>query len=510
MGVTSIALLMGCTGQFEDFNTNPYGPTTNDMSGDNVETGILIQGMIPAIVQGHQNNSQMIDQMVGLEYGGHASMIAPWQGTNFYTYNPAIGWYSSIFDTTMPQIYTNFFQIRNKTNSKGIIYAWAQIIRVAASLKISDCYGPIPYSKINGNDFAVKYDTMEELYDAMFDDLDEAIKTLDAVVASNADVSSLQKFDYVYQGNFSKWVKYANSLKLRIAIRMANVNNSLAQEKAEEAVNSASGVMTEAGDAAYSTYNDGMNPFYRAEYTWAFGGGEFRASANITSYMNGYKDPRLSLYFDKDVNGKYNGVRNGINQTAETFSKCQNYSRVSVTETEPLLIMSAAEVCFLRAEGKLRGWNMGAGKTAKEWYEEGIKVSMDEKKASLGNYLNSTDKPADYSDTNYGYSAMTTVCPKWNGDDFEENLERILIQKWIATYPSGWETWADIRRTGYPNFFPIFNNLSSGIVDSNRGMRRLPYPQSEYNTNKENVTAAVAMLGGLDNAATDLWWAKKQ
>lgn len=512
IGVAALALMTSCTGQFEDFNKNPYGPTSGDMLGDNVETGVLIQAMIPAIVQGQQNNSQMLDQMIGLEYGGHASMIAPWKGTNYYTYNPAIEWYGNTFDTTMPQIYTNFFQIKNKTEGKGVVFSWAQIIRVAASLKISDCYGPIPYSKINGNDFAVAYDNMEELYIAMFNDLDEAITNLEAALASGSDVSALKDFDYVYGGDFTKWVKYANSLKLRMAIRIANANETLAKEKAEEAVANVTGVMKDASESAYSNFNDGMNPFYRVEYTWGGGNGEFRASANITSYMNGYEDPRLSKYFETSSSGKYNGARNGVQQTPESFAEFQKtYSKVKVAENDPLLIMSAAEVYFLRAEGKLRGWNMGEGKTAKELYEEGIKVSMDEKKATLGNYLQNSKKPADYIDSKYGNVAMSEICPKWNeSGDFEENLERIIVQKWIAMFPSGWETWADIRRTGYPKFFPVFNNLSADGVSSERGMRRLPFPQSEYNTNNANVTAAAAMLTGADNAATDLWWAKKQ
>ena len=513
----AVLLLAGCTGQFEDFNKNPYGPTSDDMLGDNVETGVLIQAMTPAIVQGQQNNSQMIDQMIGLEFGGHAAMINPWNGTNFYTYNPSIGWCDSPFDTTMPQIYTNFFQIRDKTGGSGVVYAWAQILRVAASLKMSDCYGPIPYSKVTGGEYTVAYDDMPDLFAAMFDDLDEAITTLKAALASGADESSLSDFDYVYGGNFTKWVKYANSLKLRMAIRISNADGTTAREKAEEAVNDATGVMKEVADGAYSTFNDGMNPFYRAEYTWN-NGGEFRASANLTSYMNGYQDPRLSAYFDEDINGGYNGARNGVSHTSSSFATSQEtYSRAKIGQSDPLLIMSAAEVFFLRAEGKLKGWDMGEGKSARDLYEEGIKLSMDEHGATLGNYLESTNTPAAYSttQTQYNYAAVSTVCPGWDeGADDETNLERIFVQKWIATFPSGWETWADFRRTGYPRFFPVYNNLSSssasGQVSSDRGMRRLPYPQSEYNTNNANVTAASAMLAGTDNAATDLWWAKKQ
>ena len=128
-------------------------------------------------------------------------------------------------------------------------------------------------------------------------------------------------------------------------------------------------------------------------------------------------------------------------------------------------------------------------------------------------YLSTSTRPADYvdpTDSGKNRAAMSTISPVYDESaSTEENLERILVQKWIANYPNGWETWADIRRTGYPKHFPIVNNLNTDGVTVDRGMRRLPFPQSEYNTNRANVEAAVSMLGGADNAATDLWWAKK-
>lgn len=506
----ALMLMTGCTGNFEDYNTNPYGPTPDDLLGDNVETGLLIEQMIPAIAQGQQNNSQMIDQMVGLEYGGQAAMINPWENNgNFYTYNPRINWVGITFDTTMPQIYSNYFQIKDKTGSKGLVYAWAQILKVAASMKISDTYGPMPYSKINGSSYTVAYDNMEESYKSMFAELDEAIASVKAAVASNADFTTLAAYDYVYSGNFSKWVKYANTLKLRMAMRIVNADPQLAQQKAEEAVADNTGVMTDATDAAYSSFNDGMNPLYRAGFTW--NGGEFRISANLVSFLEGYADPRLKAYC-MDVDGKYVGCRNGIKQTSQSFASYQTKtSKPNINENTKLLIMSAAEAYFLRAEGALRGWNMNG--TAKDMYEKGVQTSMTEQKVTIGNYLSSTGKPADFTDpvnTKYNVKATTTISPKWSDSDtFETKLERIITQKWLANFMNGWEAWADMRRTGYPKFFPCADNLNQEVVSSSRGMRRLPFPQSEYNTNKANVDAAVTMLGGADNAATDLWWAKK-
>lgn len=505
--------MTGCTDNFEEYNTNPFGPKPNQMLGDNAITGSLIKSMIPALVQGQQNNSQMLDQMIGSEYGGEITCIAQWgNGGNYYTYNPRIGWYGNMFDTTMPQIYTGFFQIRDLSKGKGLAYQWAQILRVAASLKISDCYGPIPYSKITGTAFTVEYDNMEDLYKHMFADLDEAITAFKVAVLGGEDMSSLSEYDYVFDGDFNKWVKFANTLKLRMALRISSISPTLAKEKAEEAVSDVIGVMTSASDAAFSKYNDGMNPYYRVANSW----NEIRVSANITSYLGGYADPRLAKYATEasgTIGGGRVGVRNGIYQNATTQANYTKFSNVNIGMDDKLLIMSASEAYFLRAEAALMyKWNMGG--TAKELYEAGVKVSMEERKATIGGYLQSTKVPAAYSDpsdSGKNMSAVSTVSPSFNesANATAENLERILVQKWIANFPNGWETWADIRRTGYPKLFPIVNNLNTDGVTVQRGMRRLPFPQSEYNTNNANVKAAVNMLGGSDNSATDLWWAKK-
>lgn len=506
------SLIVGCTGSFEDYNTNPYAPTPEQMEGDNANTASLIKNMIPVLAQGQQNNAQMLDQMIGSEYGGHIAAVATWgNGGNYYTYNPKIGWYGNMFDTTMPQIYTSFFQIRELTGSTGLVYQWARILRIFGSMRVSDCYGPIPYSLVTGAEYTVAYDSMEDLYNAMFADLDEAITAIETLVLAGEDASSLADSDLVFGGDFKSWVKFANTLKLRMAMRIVNAAPELARQKAEEAVSDAIGVMTETTDSAWSSFNDGMNPYYRVAYTWGSETGEMRLSANMTSYMNGYGDPRLAIYGTPMEDGSYVGVRNGIYYDAATESDYKQLSNVRIAQSDKLLVMSAAEAWFLRAEGALRGWDMGD--SAKNLYETGVTVSMQERGAKIGDYLSSTDGPADYTDplnSSYSIAATTSIAPMYDESaGTQANLERILVQKWIANFPNGWETWADFRRTGYPKHFPVVKNMSADGVTSARGMRRLRFPDSEYNTNTANVNAAVSLLGGADLASTDLWWAKK-
>jgi hypothetical protein len=104
-------------------------------------------------------------------------------------------------------------------------------------------------------------------------------------------------------------------------------------------------------------------------------------------------------------------------------------------------------------------------------------------------------------------SAPSTITIAWDDEaDFETNLERVITQKWIAMYPDGCEGWAEFRRTGYPRMFPVKLNYSDGAVSSELQIRRLPYPGTEYNTNRAAVTAAAQLLGGPDNCGTRLWW----
>lgn len=514
IALTGLLLLSleGCTGKFEQYNTNPYAPTQEQMNGDNAATKSLIVNAMATLVQVQENNSQMVDQMVGNEYGSMTSCLNPWgNGGNTYTYDTRQGWLGQTYEIMFPQVYTPYFRIKDMTGGKGFVFQWAQVLRIYATLRVSDTYGPVPYSKITGSDYTVEYDDMPTLFDAMFADLDEAISVMTGIVNSGSDLSSLKDADVIYHGDFGKWLKFANTLKLRMAMRISGVKPDLARTKAEEAV--AAGVLSEASDAAWRGY-DKTNPLYMASVQW--NGGEFRVSANVTSYLNGYSDPRLPIYVTKVTLGGeelYKGVRNGIYQDQASFAAYQNFSNVNLTQFQDNLAVSAAEAWLLRAEGAVKGWNMGA--SAKELYEQGIRVSMAERGVTAGvdAYLASTNTPEDYVDTyNSGrnISATTTVCPAWDDAASDQTkIERILIQKWIANYPNGWETWCDVRRTGYPKFFPIVDNKNTEGVTTTRGIRRMPYAQSEYNTNEANVRAAVALLGGPDTGATDLWWAKK-
>ncbi|MCM1413860.1 MAG: SusD/RagB family nutrient-binding outer membrane lipoprotein [Bacteroides sp.] len=504
------ALVFGtasCTDKFEDFNTDPKNPTVEQMEGDFAYTATLIGNMVPIVALGQENDFQMIDQMIGCEYGHMMAASNNW-GTDgmFGNYNPRIGWQGIPFTTLMPKyMYTPFFQIRDVSSGEGLVYHWANILRIYGTQRVSDCYGPTPFSMIGGGDsFQVEYDDTPDLYNYMFEELDKSIAVLKTAVGGTVS-STLQQADVVYGGDIAKWVKFANTLKLRMAMRIVNANPNLAKQKAEEAANDPGGLVADATDAAWSSYIPGGNALQKTSELW----GEGRVSADITAYMNGYNDPRLPILVAPAADGSFNGARQGVYRYQTGFS---TYSLSTTKSDSKLLSMAACESWFLRAEGALRGWNMG-GQSAKEYYETGVQVSMNERGASIGNYLEGTDGPANYTATDntaYSVNAQTTICPKYDESaSFETNLERIIVQKWLGNFPNGWESWADFRRTGYPKWFPIYENRSTDGVTTSRGMRRIPFPQSEFNTNEANVKKAIQMLGGPDTGATDLWWCKK-
>jgi hypothetical protein len=507
MAAAVMVLLAACTENFEDYNSHPYNPMAEDLT-PSAAVGGLFEKMTYQMHHHQENDSQMIDQMVGDQYGGYFVTPTIWQGTNFSTFNQPENWNEIPFTTPFPYFYSNWTKVREISGGTGYVYAWANVIRVAAMLRVTDTYGPIPYSQMGNGQFQVAYDNVEDVYKNMVADLDNSVDVLSAFWAtySKTDLPMAQ-YDIVYKGDFGKWVKFANSLKLRLAIRMSNVAPDYAKTVAEEAV--AAGVFTSNADNTMLPATD--NPYRKASVDW----GDLRLSADMDSYLNGYADPRRSVYATPQNNTtNYRGVRMGVNTTANSKADYAAYSMPKFTTTAPMLVMNAAEVAFLKAEGALRGWAMGG--TPQALYEQGIRLSMEQHgiaAATISTYIaNNANKPANYTgpDSETSIAAVSAITIKWDdAASFEQKLERIITQKWLANFTLGFEAWSEYRRTGYPKLFPTVNNMSGGTVDTQRGARRLKFPISEYNKNAANVQAAIQMIGGQDLPSVDLWWAKK-
>lgn len=499
-----------CTNSYEDYNANPYGITKEETQRDAYAMRSAMLNLESWVIPADVNACQFTDMLLGGSYSGYISdSNSGFSGKNFAQYSPENNWDRVLFNDIIPKLSIYRNEIKLATDDP-VPNAVADIIRVMSIQRVTDAYGPIPYSKI-GEDGKLEapYDSQQDVYNEMFEQLDEAIKTLTANRTN--DFSS--QADRVYSGKVENWIKLANSLKLRMAIRISKADPALAQKKAEEAVNQEVGVMTSNSDNAF--YQPaGTNPFEVVMYE--YNGGDSRIGADITSYMNGYNDPRRAAMFTTStftksgVTNGYVGLRTGINIPDGAIAHA--YSNYQVKTTSKVLWMNAAEVAFLRAEGALRGWSMGG--TAEQFYKEGVRLSFEQWGVSgADQYLaDNTSTPELYKDPMglNSYTGQTSdITIAWdNSASTEKNLERIITQKWIANFPLGLEAWSEYRRTGYPKLMPVVVNNSGGIVNSQRGARRLYYPQEERQNNLTNYTSALQLLGGADNMATDVWWAK--
>ena len=504
-----------CTGSYEDINSNPYEP--GDLTGDDYALGSQLNNIAGCVMSADVNTIQFTDALLGGTLGGYFSDANAGFTESIARYNPKNDW-TRVFlksDQIIPTLYANFGQVETISQSTGnpVPLAVATVIKVAAMSRVTDTYGPIPYSAIGTGDLVIPYDSQEAVYDQFFQELSDAI----AVLHANRGVPFSPLGDYVYRGDIQKWIKFANSLKLRLATRISFVKPQLAKQMAEEAI--AGGVMESNDDNATWKYFESLtNSLYTAvnyNNNGSVTGGDTHAAADIICYMDGYNDPRREAYFLKSVweGLDYCGLRRGWTTFDKTWGF--NFSGVNIKANDPLIWMTASEVAFLRAEGvAIHGWNMGGG-SAESYYNEGIRLSFEQWGASGAEaYMaDNTSMPSAYTDPseqNPWNGSLSSITIKWEeGASRETKLERIITQKWIALYYNGNEAWAELRRTGYPKLIPVAYNGSGGVVDSNLGPQRMPYPQEEYTNNSYNVTQAVnTLLNGPDNMGTKVWWAR--
>lgn len=507
-----VLLSISCTGDFENMNRNPNEVTDGQMDALNYKIGTKFQSLQGLVVPVQEHMYQFNESLSGGPFGGYIGATVDSWLTKFETFNPSADWRKWPFANVITETYTPWRGIVTGTDDE-VAVAFAKLLRVAIMHRVTDSYGPIPYSNLETNEsITVKYDKQEEVYMKMFGELDEAIAAFAANTTLPAEAFS--RYDRVYGGNIAQWLKYANSLKLRMAMRLSYVKPGIAQAKAAEAI--AGGIITvNADNAAMHAAENRTTLIYN---DW----GDHRVGADIISYMDGYKDPRLEKMFLPNDTDVYVGIRIGIDVAGKSTAMSK-YSNMIVASATPYLWFNAAEATFLRAEYELR-W--GSAETAKTLYEQAVRLSFEERGASGADaYLaDATKKPAPYTDPlgNYSASARSEITVPWEtavaSTDAEavkeRNLERIIVQKWIAIFPLGVEAWSEHRRTGYPKLLPVPTDKSGGTVNVEQGARRLPYPVEEYQQNNANLQAAIQTLGAEqqngdrsgDVMGTRVWW----
>ena len=520
-------LATGCIGNYLNINTNPFEVNKDQMGTDGYNVGAAISALCGTVISTDVNTAQFTDCLLGGPMGGYYSTTGAFDRT-IDNFNPKDDW-TRVFmasDRIIPTLYSNLAELEKITDDE-VILTMAKVIKVAAMHRVTDTYGPIPYSKIVvGEKLAVEYDSQKDVYGRMFEELDEAVKVLKEHRGESVSANA----DPVFGGNVDKWCKFANSLKLRLAMRVCYTPEykDKMRELLAPIMTNEIGLMTSNADNALLNaiaFGDKGNPIYTAvKYNQPKGcvtGGDTHAAAEIVSYMNAYNDPRREKYFiPSEFAGeehRYVGVLISEVKPALT-TMGRKYSGVNLTADAPLIWMNAAEVAFLKAEAAVLGFIDGS---AEDYYNEGIRLSFEQYGVAdrYNDYISNDSKASvTYLTPPGGTGAsgvLTNLSVKWDdAATADQKQERVIIQKWIANYHLGNEAWADHRRTGYPKFFPASEagNKSLGVnrVDDKMGARRMPYPETEKTANAENYSLALNLLGGNDNMNTRLWWDCKE
>jgi len=512
--VAFAALLAGCTKNFEDYNTNKHEATYEQVSAG--LSGALFQQIQRTVIL-YRDGTGTLDSDYQVSYNLCADTWAGYNaptlgdGRNNGSFYINDGWSRSLWVNKYSKSMNAYSSLMSSMadGADDNVVALANIVKVASMHQVTDYYGPCPYSKV-GTSLTPEYDSQEDIYKLMLAELDEAIETLKKFATANPSSKILADYDLVYGGDPTSWVKFANSLRLRLAMRIVYADPQLAQAEAEKSLTDSFGMIEANSDNAVVS---GVEHHPIFEINVNFNDADTQMGASMDCYLNGYNDPRMFMIAKPAGDGKLHGVRNGIHNTNWTPYK-NTAAKVSAPNATKYKLewLNAAEVFFLKAEAALRGWN--AGGSAKAFYEAGVAASFEEWGATgADSYLkDNSSKPVAFVDVvgNAGASAPSTITIAYDESaDFETNLERIMTQKWIAVYPNGCEAWAEYRRTRYPKLITPANNDSDGIVDTNLQIRRVPYPISEQSENAKGLAVGISRLGGPDNAGTKLWWDKK-
>jgi hypothetical protein len=504
----SIVLVMACTDKFEEFNTNQ-----NKLSKLEPSQLPFLFSKAQSVATNNGWNYQIAQNLFHDQYCQYFA--------NTTTYFPSdrlvirMDWiraaWNPIYTEVLPQL-QSIFETTEETSAE---YALANIWWVYTFHRLTDTWGPVPYFSAGQAGESVPYDAQDVIYDDMFKRLASAISVLDGFAGQNV----FGDYDLIYGGDVNKWKKFANTLRLRLAIRISGVDGGRAKTEGEAAA--ASGTLTTSpGDDALIIRSQNGDDFnWLSIMDW----NEFRMSSTMESVLKGYDDPRMPIYFLPAVTtGDYEGLRNGLSSAdmAAPLNKpdanSHHGARWSSTDglETPSNVMATAEADFLKAEATLLGWNVG-GLTAKQHYENGIRNSMLQwgitNATTINDYINSAATPIAPGDAQNS-PAVSTAPVAW-GATTALQKEQITIQKWLALYPEGVEAWADIRRSRAFKLYPVKQSDNPDLptaadinAPTNNWIRRIPFINDEKTTNGAEVTKAVPLLDGPDNIATPLWW----
>jgi len=500
--ITTLAistLLLSCTEGFEEINTDPYNPVSAPIEG--IMAGVqYYQFAEPRFLTWRGNviyTSQFASQF-SYNYAG------AWFGADAFQNNQ--GWTNAVFDNSYKKVTLNTRNLLNSYTEAGDKngIAVTNIMMSWFFQKMTDIYGDIPYSELRGTNLILDnpkpiYDKQSSIYKQIMEDLKVQ---MDAIGSSSQPIAG-GKGDYIYQGDSQKWKAFANTLRLRMALRSRDafiadgeqafvdgvINDCLTNKLIDE---SNQALLKRSSSPLILSFLDGG--FEDVYYGFGGIGSKFTFAKRYIDYLSTNNDPRLQMLAEPSVNGGvYAGsaigsrTQLGRDDLSSPSSLIIGTSTTDVGDIAPIKVISASESYFLQAEAALLGY---AG-TANTSYQNGIKASMNFWKVTATSSSNFISN-----------EAVATL-----SGSTANQLNMVWNQRWVNELTNGYESWALVRRT---NLIPdLTDNTNFWVTQPNNGVvpKRLPYSSTELISNEKNVKAAITAQGA-DEMSTSIWWDK--
>lgn len=349
--------------------------------------------------------------------------------------------------------------------------AVAKVLKAYVGAQLTDLYGPVPFFEAGDEtNLTPKYDSQKDIYTAengILDLLNQSIETL------TSDDESVILGDVLYSGNKASWVKFANALKLKYLLRISEVYPEASAQI--QTLASSSNLFDNMNENGVLDFTSEPNNWFLSKVR----DGDF-ALYNITTtvlnLLESKNDPRIAFFYTKNKNGMYVGIPPGSSDREGEFTGLSVHMRAS--NKMNMVYATYFQQEFDLAEAALKGF---ISSDAKTHYDNAVKAAF---------AFRGVEMPADY--------LTNETKGKW-----DNTLETLITQKYLANAMIGFESWFDYRRTGFPNLTPAIGN-----VNNNKIPVRFKYPTEESFTNKVNNATAVASLGA-NNYDAKSWWDKK-
>ncbi len=494
-----ILVVGSCTSDFDEINRSQTGLTGDRFEEDLLLTRSLVYG---ALRYTEYQRAQQLYTQHYMQY--YAVSVSYFPTDRYVTRND---WLTAYWREAYADFGMQCQQVIELTEGnvlKSNKTSIAKIWKVFIMHRITDFWGDVPYFEAFTGDITPAYTPQEEIYQDMLSVLKE-----EAVKLATPSTENFEAADVIYNGDRGLWIKFANSLRLRLAMRLSNVNPTLAQQHVSEVL-AEDNLITNNTESAVLPYGkDFGNAIENVQPMSVLRNfNEYRMSNTLVDFLKDNNDPRLELFVEPTEGGEYEGLQNGLNPEQINVSDLANFSRDSniiSNQATPTGLMIYPEVLFLKAEAALRGWGTGS---AQQFYEDGIKASID-----YWNTIYTTLKntlPAEEADAlpNLAITDITIsdyIAEPAVAYNSATGLDQIITQKWVALLNQGFEAYAEYRRTGFPKLNPIPNTNGESETGGTSLPIRVKYPAEEQTLNRIEYNIAIGRQGP-DLPTTSVWW----